>query len=279
MGLLPVTGAWPPARPPIDRMLANGPLARRAEDLEPLLRILAGPDGEDELVEEVEVGDPTSVDLAGLRVVVSQEAWLRPVSGELLAARERAAGALAAAGARVESRSMRDLRRALELYLITLSAAGEITIREIVEGEGMAVGWRQIVRRGGDHSFALRLALGAERLVARMPQRRSRKVLAAGESFADEMAATIGDGVLLHPPLTGVAPKHGRTVGRPWWVLNMAVFNLSGAPVTQVPLGLGREGLPLGVQVAARHGRDHVSIAVALELERVFGGWVPPPAL
>jgi fatty acid amide hydrolase 2 len=34
--------------------------------------------------------------------------------------------------------------------------------------------------------------------------------------------------------------------------------------------------LPLGVQVAAAAGRDHVSIAVALELERVFGGWVPP---
>ena len=46
--------------------------------------------------------------------------------------------------------------------------------------------------------------------------------------------------------------------------------------MTQVPLGLGERGLPLGVQVAAGPGRDHVSIAVALELERVFGGWVPP---
>jgi fatty acid amide hydrolase 2 len=47
-------------------------------------------------------------------------------------------------------------------------------------------------------------------------------------------------------------------------------------PVTQVPLGLGRERLPLGGQVAAAPGRDHVAIAVALELERVFGGWTPP---
>jgi fatty acid amide hydrolase 2 len=53
-------------------------------------------------------------------------------------------------------------------------------------------------------------------------------------------------------------------------------FNLAELPVTQVPLGLGRAGLPLGVQVVAGHGRDHVAIAVALELERVFGGWVPP---
>jgi fatty acid amide hydrolase 2 len=34
--------------------------------------------------------------------------------------------------------------------------------------------------------------------------------------------------------------------------------------------------LPLGVQVAAGPGRDHVSIAVAQLLEREFGGWVPP---
>jgi fatty acid amide hydrolase 2 len=56
------------------------------------------------------------------------------------------------------------------------------------------------------------------------------------------------------------------------------VFNLAGVPVTEVPLGLGADGLPLGVQVAAGEDRDHVSIAVALVLERVFGGWVPPSA-
>jgi fatty acid amide hydrolase 2 len=55
------------------------------------------------------------------------------------------------------------------------------------------------------------------------------------------------------------------------------VFNLAGVPVTEVPLGLTSHGLPVGVQVAAGPGHDHLSIAVALELERVFGGWVPPP--
>jgi fatty acid amide hydrolase 2 len=54
------------------------------------------------------------------------------------------------------------------------------------------------------------------------------------------------------------------------------MFNLAGVPVTEVPLGLGPTGVPLGVQVAAGRDRDHVSIAVALELERVFGGWIAP---
>ena len=47
-------------------------------------------------------------------------------------------------------------------------------------------------------------------------------------------------------------------------------------PVTEVPLGLNEAGLPLGVQVAAGRDRDHVAIAVAMELERAFGGWAPP---
>ena len=47
-------------------------------------------------------------------------------------------------------------------------------------------------------------------------------------------------------------------------------------PVTQVPMGLARAGVPLGVQVVAGDGRDHVAIAVACALERETGGWVPP---
>ena len=85
-----------------------------------------------------------------------------------------------------------------------------------------------------------------------------------------------GEGVLWPPPFPRVAPRHGATIGRPWVLANAAVFNLSGMPVTEVPLGLSSKGLPVGVQVVGRRDRDHVTIAVALELERALGGWVPP---
>ena len=82
------------------------------------------------------------------------------------------------------------------------------------------------------------------------------------------------DGILLHPPHPRVAPRHGATVGRAWVLTPAAVFNLLGLPVTEVPLGLNPKGLPLGVQVAAADGNDHLTIAAALALERRFGGWV-----
>lgn len=56
------------------------------------------------------------------------------------------------------------------------------------------------------------------------------------------------------------------------------VINILGLPVTQCPLGLGEEGLPLGVQVAAGKLQDHLTLEVALYLEKTFGGWRDPGA-
>ena len=181
---------------------------------------------------------------------------------------------------------LRSMRRALELYLVALKAGATKGFRELLEEEAGAagrlalrrVGWGAL-RRRGPHTWPTVLLLATESLFARVPERRTRRALAAGRALADEVEGVIGDGVMLHPPHARVAPRHGRTVGRPWVVTPTAVFNLIGLPVTQVPLGLDRAGLPLGVQVAAGRDRDHVAIAIALELERAFGGWVPPEPL
>jgi fatty acid amide hydrolase 2 len=280
-GLLPGTGSWPPVDEGARHLFTHGPLARRAEDLMPLLRILAGPDGVDPLVGPLApdaLGDQAEVSLDGLPVLLIDEAWPLIASDEMLRARERAAGALAAAGARVHRRRMPRLRRAVESYITTLARGSATTARDVLVAAGAAeIHWRALLRRGGPHTVATRVLLVAERAQARVPRRLADRLISAGEAIATELSAAIGDGVLLEPPLATTAPRHGRTVGRPWWLAHVVPFNLAGLPVTQTPLGLGGYGLPLGVQVAAGPGRDHVAIAVALELERVFGGWTPPP--
>jgi fatty acid amide hydrolase 2 len=104
-----------------------------------------------------------------------------------------------------------------------------------------------------------------------------RRAQAAGRALREEITAVIGDGVLLHPPFARTAPRLHTTTMRPWLQTPCSVFNLAGVPVTQVPLGLNSRGLPLGVQVAASHGQDHLTISVAQHLERTLAGWVPPP--
>jgi len=277
-GVVPATGLFPASDGAAMRMNAVGPLARRAEDLMPVLRLIAGPDGVDPMTREVELGDPSAVSIEELDVVLGEGTSYLPVRRELRDARERAADALAKRGARVRHEPMRSLRRAVELFLAAAQDGAGLKLSALIVEHGSdPVTLRSALRRGGPHTRAMRLTLAAERIG--VPQRRVRRALAAAKSLEAEVTGVIGDGVLLHPSHPRVAPKHGRTVGRPWILAPTAIFNLLGLPATQVPLGLNHRGLPLGVQVAARRDNDHVSIAVAIALEQAFGGWVPPPRL
>jgi fatty acid amide hydrolase 2 len=151
------------------------------------------------------------------------------------------------------------------------------TTSELLEESGeTAPTWGSLRRAGSIHTAFTRIVLASELLPDPGDASERRGLLKAADSLASELIGAIGDGVLLHPAHPTPAPRHRRTYGRPWLLTPAAVFNLAGVPVTEVPLGRSPQGLPVGVQVAAGPGRDHVSIAVALELERIFGGWKPP---
>jgi fatty acid amide hydrolase 2 len=259
-------------------MLAAGPLARRAEDLMPFIKAVAGHDEGDPISRDVDLGDPAAVSLEGLDVVISDGTTMLPVRGELRDARERAAGVLAAAGAKIRRERLTGMRRAVEYYLATLSDADDdlLEVFALDAAPKLSRTLADAFRRKGPHTIPFALLFMARAAADHMPSERNRKAIEAGRRLTEELNEVIGDGVLLHPPFPRVAPRHGGTIGRPWVLANAAVFNLTGLPVTQVPLGLDEKGLPLGVQVVGRRDRDHVTIAVALELERALGGWVRP---
>jgi fatty acid amide hydrolase 2 len=279
-GLVPGTGQFPTTETETAAtLLTVGPITRRAEDLIPMLRVIAGPDGVDPYVREMPIGDPADVLIGGTRILLSEDASYVDVSRELRAARLRAAEALEAAGAKLEVVRMRGMRRALELYLAVLKLEAGVSVKDLIVAEGSAhVTLRGGLKRKGPHTRALRLLLMSEWMTGKLPQGRLTKSAAARLAFAREVTDVIGDGVLLHPTHPRVAPRHGQTVGKPWLLTTTAVFNLAGTPVAQIPLGLNDRGLPLGVQAAAAPGRDHVAVAVAHALERALGGWVPPPS-
>src|SRR5581483_3199579 len=93
-GLVSNAGLYPPAAGDSGAMLGTGPLARRAEDLMPLLQILAGADGRGQIARAHQLGNPDSVSLSGLRVVTVEESSRLPIGRELRDGRERAVGAL-----------------------------------------------------------------------------------------------------------------------------------------------------------------------------------------
>lgn len=87
----------------------------------------------------------------------------------------------------------------------------------------------------------------------------------------------LGDnGVLLYPSYTWPASFHYTAFLRPFNFSYWCIFNVLQFPVTQVPLGLSQDGLPMGIQVVSAPYNDHLCIAVAQYLEKSFGGFVPP---
>lgn len=53
--------------------------------------------------------------------------------------------------------------------------------------------------------------------------------------------------------------------------------SLSGLPATSVPIGLGRSGLPVGVQIVGPYLEDRTTLGFAQLAEREFGGFRAPP--
>lgn len=87
----------------------------------------------------------------------------------------------------------------------------------------------------------------------------------------------MGDnGVLIAPSWFSTANYHYSSLLRPFSLSHTAIWNALKLPVTQVPVGLSQENLPLGVQVVAATNQDHICIAVAREIEKGLGGYIPP---
>ncbi|XP_043470659.1 fatty-acid amide hydrolase 2 [Leptopilina heterotoma] len=84
------------------------------------------------------------------------------------------------------------------------------------------------------------------------------------------------NGILLYTSSPNSVPYHYASYLKPFNFGYFCLFNALRFPVCQVPMGLDRNGLPTGIQVVAAPYNDHLCLAVAKELERAFGGWVPP---
>jgi fatty acid amide hydrolase 2 len=281
-GLVPGTGQFPMPENDALRYNCTGPIARRAEDLMPLVRILAGPDGIDSGVIARELGDPGSVDIAKVRVMDVRGNGFRRVSTELDAIQRDAASALEERGADVRRARIESLKRSLDMWAAMMSNAADTSFADHLYGAAPQKPTKELGRLAlgrSDHTLPAVALTILERIAARMPER-TRRFVEQGRALTDEIEDLLGDdGVMLFPSYTSVAPKHNVPLLLPFNWVYTAVFNIAQVPVTQVPLGLNADGLPLGVQVVGSRGRDHLTIAVANFLQETFGGWVPPWAV
>jgi amidase len=62
------------------------------------------------------------------------------------------------------------------------------------------------------------------------------------------------------------------------WMRAAYLITVTGCPAISVPAGRTPDGLPVGVQLVAAHGRDRFLLEVAEAFERAVGETVPQPA-
>jgi amidase len=266
-GRLPRTGHFPPAAGWIETLWQIGPMARRVEDLNTLMPLLAGSDGRDPTCVGMPMGDPGAVDLNKLRVAFYTANGIAAAGPDVERVVRTAAASLAGKVAVMEEDRPACLAQAYDLEMKFLGADG---------GEGF---WQYLAGLGSTNVHPL-LAGWLEKL------RRYRTDVAgfAGywaelDQYRAEMFAFLRRfDVILCPAYTQPALPHGAsTIDENFRGFSHTMaYNLTGWPAAVVRCGESEAGLPIAVQVVARPWREDVALAVAGWLEEALGGWKPP---
>ncbi|MCA9660777.1 MAG: amidase [Myxococcales bacterium] len=273
--MVPNTGFWPEAHGELSAYLVCGPLARRSRDLMPLMRVLAGPDGADEVVREWTLGEPSTVDLENVVVFPVPEPGPR-VRAPMRRAIRRAADALEDRGATIAELRAPALKRAFMIWSSMMSAADGPSYSEILGGGAPLRTTRELLKLmvgRSRHTLPALMVVAAEKITRFIPSQVD-AMIAAGKALQAELEDILGpNGVLLYPPYTRPAPRHGSPLLTPFDFVCTGLFNVLEFPSTTLPISFDRHGLPVSVQVIGRRGNDHLTIAVAGALEEEFGGW------
>lgn len=84
-----------------------------------------------------------------------------------------------------------------------------------------------------------------------------------------------GDAILLIPNHPDPPPHYLMTIPKYPNIAYTCIFSILGYPSSQIPTGLSR-GLPIGIQAISRPYKDNLTLAAAVELDKVFNGWINP---
>lgn len=225
-----------------------GPLARTVEDCAILLQGIAGFDAADPASVDVPLPDYRTAlagDLRGIRIGVLRHFWEEDVylGDEIPPMMERVIEVFRSLGARIEDARMRPLQYYYDIKNI------------IIKAEVFSVHQQNLRMCSADFGpDFLGITLGGSLLSAVdyvQAQRERSRIL-------DEMEALYRDFDLLLTANIGPAPRLIRKPPSEFWQVSRAPasicipFSLSGGPALSVCSGFARNGLPLGIQIAAR---------------------------
>jgi amidase len=272
-GRIPGRGHLPPCVGPFSTLGAIGPMARTIADVALMFRTLSGQDPHDPASPPIALREPGLDELRANTIGFFEEDGLVPVTPETRAAVQAAAAALRDAGFRVEPFRPQTLELLRKLWWKFFVQCGAMFYAPAIRGREHQLS--PIFSEFLSFSAAVPPLTAAELLDAwaELDLIRSKML--------EEMS---GHPVLLCPVASIPAFRHGE---RSWIIEGRSVdyldavrhtqwFNVLAAPVAVVPVCRSPEGLPIGVQIAARPFHDETALGIAAVVDAAFG-YRPPP--
>ncbi|CAG9134381.1 unnamed protein product [Plutella xylostella] len=278
--LLSVEGHVPDCLDPeFEEYFALGPLTRYAEDLTLLLKVLRQDTGP-----EVPLDAP--VDVSKLKFYYMEgdgSNVTNKIGPDVKKAMDKAREYMKAThNIEVKELKIKNMQHMWEIsvrVLMNIRHVQNIYTDPEKRDQWVSV-WPELMKKMvglSDHNFTCVVYGPLQKFFDSLPKSYYTELLAIFEEIKKEIHSILGDdGILLYPSYPKVADLHYRVF---YSFLNcgyLTIFNALGLPVTACPLGLTDKGLPVGIQIAANKCNDHLTIAVAKEFEKAFGGWVPP---
>jgi len=272
-GRIPGRGHLPPCVGPFASLGAIGPMARTMGDINLLFSVLAGQDPHDPISPPVALRKASLDDIRKLTIGYFEDDGLVPVTPETRSAIQSAVQALREAGFRVEPFRPSQLEQLRKLWTTFFVQCGALFYEPEIQGK--------LDRLSPVFSEFLSIADAAGELSTRELLSAWAELDLLRSRFLAEMSEYP---VLLCPVASIPAFRHNE---RTWTIDGTPVkyldavrhtqwFNAMAMPAAVVPVGSSPEGLPIGIQVAARPFSDETTIAVAAILDAAFGYRIPP---
>jgi amidase len=270
-GRVPRTGQFPMPMGARNAVFHVSLIARKVDDLALALPIIAGPDFRDHSIVGMPLLDSKAVTLSGLKLAYFEDDGAATPTKEISAAVRDSAKAFMDAGLRVEENRPPDAAKAATVYFDMSRGDGGAGTRAFLKSIGSDP-ISPLFEKALTNSVAPAMASTTEALAA----------FVRWDAFRNSMLRFMEN---YDAVLSAVAPYPALPHGTSFDEQNRRgfgyaqMYNLTGWPTATVRVGTSPEGLPLGVQVAARPWREDVALALVRHLEQTFGGWKKPTAV
>lgn len=269
---------------PLD-ILAIGPLARSADDVELGLRILAGPDEIEAGGQRIVLPAPKKTRLDEFRIGIVIDHPTAPVEREVGALLQRLADFLARRKVRVSDRARPDidLDEVHRTFDVLLRSATSVRVDDEERAR-----FRQALDAlpPGADSKQIRMMRGntlSHRDWLLLDERRQRMRWKWRDYFKDYdllLCPVLCTAAFPHDP----TPPYERSLtvnGREMTFMNQIFWSgyagVSYLPAAAAPIGFTADGRPVGVQIVGPHYGDRSCLRFARLLEREYQAFAPPP--